>query len=93
MESEKAAAKLRRQLKAKKHQLQSVLSKPVFPKGFAGKYLDDTVMIDPAQNAEKAIEVMKKAMRFNPSKSEENGVAPTQKRRRPQKGRKRFRKA
>jgi len=88
------AATLKRQLKAKKHQLQSLLSKTVFPKGFSGKYLDDNLKVDLTQNTEKAVEVMKKVIKTNPSKSEEDSVAP-QKRQRPQnsKRRKRFKKA
>lgn len=59
-ESEERAA-LRRHLKAKKSQLRFLLSKPVFPKGFSGKYYDDNLTIDMTQDAQKAIEVMKKS--------------------------------
>lgn len=79
-ESEEAAA-LRRQLKVKKNQLQSLLSKPVFPRGFSGKYLDDNLKIDPAQDTEKAIEVMKKVIENNSDKSKENNTV-SQKRKR-----------
>jgi len=94
MESEEAAA-VRRQLKAKRHQLQSLLLKKLFPKGFSGKYLDNDLKIDLTQDAEKAVEVMKKVMKVNPSKSEEDSVAAPQKRQRSQnsKRRKRFKKA
>jgi len=74
-ESEEAAA-LRRQLKVKKNQLRSLLSKPVFPRGFSGKYLDDNLNIDPAQDTEKAIEVMKKVIENNPGKKKENNTVP-----------------
>ncbi|EZA59290.1 hypothetical protein DMN91_008515 [Ooceraea biroi] len=92
-ESEEAAA-LKRYLKAKKRQLQSLLSKPVFPKGFSGKYLDDDLKIGLAQDTEKAVEVMKNVMKANPGKVEESNVV-SRKRRRPQnsKRRKRFKKA
>ncbi|XP_029160128.1 DEAD-box ATP-dependent RNA helicase 13-like [Nylanderia fulva] len=78
-ELEEAAA-LRRQLKVKKNQLQSQLSKPVFPKGFSGKYLDDNLNIDPAQNTEKAIEVMKKVIK-NLDKNQENNTIRRKKQR------------
>ncbi|EFN74688.1 ATP-dependent RNA helicase DDX24 [Camponotus floridanus] len=79
-ESEEAAA-LKRQLKAKKNHLRSLLSKPVFPRGFSGKYLDDNLKIDPAQDTEKAIEVMKKVIENNPDKIKENNTV-SQKRKR-----------
>ncbi|XP_070165605.1 ATP-dependent RNA helicase DDX24 [Polyergus mexicanus] len=82
-ESEEAAA-LRRQLKVKRNHLRSLLSKPVFPKGFSGKYLDDNLNIDPAQDTEKAIEVMKKAIENNSRKTKENNIV-SQKRERLQK--------
>lgn len=63
-ESEEAAA-LRRQLKAKKSQLRSLLSKPIFPKGFSGKYFDDNLNINIVQDAQKAIDVMKKVIEDN----------------------------
>ncbi|GAB1870027.1 ATP-dependent RNA helicase [Camponotus japonicus] len=79
-ESEEAAA-LKRQLKVKKNHLRSLLSKPVFPRGFSGKYLDDNLKIDPAQDTEKAIEVMKKVIENNPDKIKENNTV-SQKRKR-----------
>ncbi|KAL6441322.1 hypothetical protein ACFW04_003521 [Cataglyphis niger] len=79
-ESEEAAA-LRRQLKLKRNQLRSLLSKPVFPKGFSGKYLDDNLNIDPAQDTEKAIEVMKKAIENNSHKRKENNIVSQKKER------------
>ncbi|XP_018306369.1 ATP-dependent RNA helicase ddx24, partial [Mycetomoellerius zeteki] len=82
-ESEEAAA-LRRQLKAKKNQLRSLLSKPVFPKGFSGKYLDANLNVDVAQDAQKAIEVMKKIIENNTEKSKDSN-ATSQKRQRTQK--------
>ncbi|KYM89644.1 ATP-dependent RNA helicase DDX24 [Atta colombica] len=82
-ESEEAAV-LRRQLKAKQNQLRSLLSKPVFPKGFSGKYLDANLNIDVAQNAQKAIEVMKKIIENNTDKSKDNN-ATSQKRQHTQK--------
>lgn len=72
-ESEEAAA-LRRQLKTKKNQLRSLLSKPIFPRGFSGKYLDDNLNIDIVQDAQKAIEVMKKVIEDNADKSKDNNT-------------------
>jgi len=66
---------LRRQLKAKKNQLRFLLSKPVFPKGFSGKYLDDNLNVDVAQNAQKAIEVMKNVIENNTDKSKDDNAA------------------
>ncbi|KYN21126.1 PREDICTED: ATP-dependent RNA helicase DDX24 [Trachymyrmex cornetzi] len=82
-ESEEAAA-LRRQLKAKKNQLRSLLSKPVFPKGFSGKYLDTNLNVDVTQDAQKAIEVMKKVIENNTDKSKDSN-ATSQKRQHTQK--------
>ncbi|XP_029677924.1 LOW QUALITY PROTEIN: ATP-dependent RNA helicase ddx24-like [Formica exsecta] len=82
-ESEEATA-LRRQLKVKRSHLRSLLSKPVFPKGFSGKYLDDNLNINSAQDTEKAIEVMKKAIENNSRKRKENNIV-SQKRKRLQK--------
>ncbi|XP_012232773.2 ATP-dependent RNA helicase DDX24 [Linepithema humile] len=91
-ESEETAA-LKRQLKVKKHQLKSLLTKPVFPKGFSTKYLDTNVNVDLAQNAEKAIEVMKKVI-DDSDKSKKSNVA-SKKRQKPQKSEncKKFKKA
>lgn len=71
---------MRRQLKAKKHQLKSFLLKPVFPKGFSGKYLDHDLKLDLTQETEKAVEVMKRVMKANPIKSEESSVASPKRR-------------
>lgn len=87
-ESEEAAA-LKRQLKAKKYQLKSLLTKPIFPKGFSSKYLDTNVSVDLPQNAEKAIEVMKKVI-DNSDKNKKSNAA-SKKRQKPQKS-KRFKK-
>ncbi|XP_011866612.1 PREDICTED: ATP-dependent RNA helicase DDX24 [Vollenhovia emeryi] len=72
-ESEEAAT-LRRQLKARKNQLRSLLSKPIFPKGFSGKYLDDNLNVDITQDAQKAIEVMKKVIEHNTDKSKDSNT-------------------
>ncbi|XP_077277605.1 ATP-dependent RNA helicase DDX24 [Temnothorax americanus] len=73
-ESEEAAA-LKRQLKAKKSQLRFLLSKPMFPKGFSGKYLDDNLNVDIVQDVQKAVEVMKKIIEDNADKSKANNAA------------------
>ncbi|KAG5324186.1 DDX24 helicase, partial [Acromyrmex heyeri] len=83
-ESEEAAAAIKRQLKAKQNQLRSLLSKPVFPKGFSGKYLDANLNIDVAQDTQKAIEVMKKVIENNTDKSKDSN-ATSQKRQHTQK--------
>ncbi|XP_032665529.1 ATP-dependent RNA helicase ddx24 [Odontomachus brunneus] len=65
-ESEEAAA-LKRQLKAKRRQLQSLLTQVVFPRGFSGKYLDDNVSTNIYPDTEKAVEVMKKVIKDIPN--------------------------
>lgn len=67
MESDETA-RLQRQLKAKKHELNALLSQPLFPKGFSGKYLDMNVDCSMPGETNKAIEIMKKAIEENPSK-------------------------
>lgn len=64
--------------------MRSLLSKPVFPKGFSGKYLDANLNVDVAQDAQKAIEVMKKIIENNTEKSKDSN-ATSQKRQRTQK--------
>ncbi|KAF7995093.1 hypothetical protein HCN44_004565 [Aphidius gifuensis] len=62
MES-KETADLKRQLKAKRKELDRHLSTPLFPKGFSGKYLEqniDTPMLH--DNSKTAIQVMKQAL-------------------------------
>lgn len=78
-------ATIKRQLKAKKRQLQSLLTQTVFPKGFSGKYLDDNFDINIHPDTEKAVEVMKKVIENVPDKKCSNG---SQKRQRSQKLRK-----
>lgn len=67
MES-KEIADLRRLLKTKKHRLASLLSKPLFPKGFSGKYPDINVDYRFKEDHLKAVDVMKKAIEENPKK-------------------------
>lgn len=64
----KESADLRKQLKVKKHQLRALLMKPLFPRGFSGKYPETNVEISLEQNSEKAIDVMKKALDSVPIK-------------------------
>lgn len=85
-ESEEAAV-FRRQLKAKKNQLRSLLSKPVFPKGFSGKYFVDNLDVDVVQDTQKAIEVMKKIIEDNTDKNKDSNAA-FHKRQLPQKSKK-----
>ncbi|XP_015176587.1 PREDICTED: ATP-dependent RNA helicase DDX24 [Polistes dominula] len=68
MES-KEMADLRRSLKAKRNKLTSLLSKPLFPRGFSGKYPDTNIdynLINQANS--KAVDVMKQVMKENPKK-------------------------
>lgn len=65
-ESEEAAA-VKRQLKAKRRQLQSLLTQVVFPRGFSGKYLDDNFNTNIYPDTEKAVEVMKKIIEDVPN--------------------------
>ncbi|KAI4503864.1 hypothetical protein M0802_001267 [Mischocyttarus mexicanus] len=67
MES-KEMADLRRLLKARKHRLTSLLSKPLFPKGFSGKYPDSNINYNLEQDSSKAVDVMKKVIEDNPKK-------------------------
>lgn len=67
MES-KEIADLRRLLKTKKHRLASLLSKPLFPKGFSGKYPDINVDYRFKEDHLKAVDVMKKAIEESPKK-------------------------
>ncbi|XP_015126985.1 ATP-dependent RNA helicase DDX24 [Diachasma alloeum] len=66
MES-RESAELRRQLKRKRQQLNSLLSKPLFPKGFSGKYLEMNENIQVLQEGQTAVQVMKKAIDEKPS--------------------------
>ncbi|XP_063990842.1 ATP-dependent RNA helicase DDX24 [Diachasmimorpha longicaudata] len=77
MES-RESAELRRQLKGKRQKLNGLLSTPLFPKGFSGKYLD---MNEPLQGLQQdkqtAVEVMKQVIDEKPRGKEQkpNGVA------------------
>ena len=66
---DKESANLRRQLKGKRTQLSKLISKPLLPKGFSGKYLDDSVHVQLQQNiqtAQTAVQLMKKSIDDNP---------------------------
>ncbi|XP_066590951.1 ATP-dependent RNA helicase DDX24 [Prorops nasuta] len=65
----KEAADLKRQLKARKNRLASLLSKPLFPKGFSGRYLDMNLNLNVTDNENKAIDIMKKIIEENPKKA------------------------
>lgn len=78
---------MKRELKAKERQLQSLLSKPVFPKGFSGKYFNNNLATSIYQDEEKAIEVMRKAMKDTSGKNNEDSVG-SQKKLQPQKSKK-----
>lgn len=62
-------ADLKRQLKARRHQLKSLLNKPLFPKGFSGKYLDSSIELKLDQGTQKAVDVMKQAIQDKPKKN------------------------
>ena len=59
---DKQSADLRKSLKIKRGQLRSLISKPLFPKGFSGKYPEVNLELCLEQNSEKAIDVMKKSI-------------------------------
>ncbi|XP_046417990.1 ATP-dependent RNA helicase DDX24 [Neodiprion fabricii] len=63
------SADLKRQLKARRRQLKSLLAKPLFPKGFSGKYLDSSIEFQLDQGAQKAVDVMKQAIEEKPKKN------------------------
>lgn len=67
----KEVADLKHQLKIKKHQLASLLSKPLFPKGFSGKYLDTNIELKLAKDNKKAVDIMKKVIEDIPMKKKE----------------------
>lgn len=63
MES-KEVADLKRKLKAQRQKLESLIRKPLFPKGFSGKYPDTNINIEilsgqVEQDAKKAVDLMK----------------------------------
>ncbi|KAK0097218.1 hypothetical protein PV326_002874 [Microctonus aethiopoides] len=62
----KESADLKRQLKMKRKRLSSLLSKPLFPKGFSGKFLDTNINLEQLQpNSKTAVEIMKKVIDDN----------------------------
>lgn len=62
----KEVADAKRSLKVKNTILSKLLNKPVFPKGFSGKYLDSSIRTSLQQDSQKAIDVMKLAIEQNP---------------------------
>ncbi|XP_012284459.1 ATP-dependent RNA helicase DDX24 [Orussus abietinus] len=65
----KESADLRRQLKAKNHQLTALLRKPLFPKGFSGKYPDFNIKnTQLSGDPRKAVDVMKQEIEINPKR-------------------------
>lgn len=81
MES-KEIVDLRRLLKAKRHQLASLLSKPLVPKGFSGRYPDTNTDYNLNQSHSKAIDIMKKVLEENPKKTTKK-IVGSLKRKRP----------
>ncbi|KOX77239.1 ATP-dependent RNA helicase DDX24 [Melipona quadrifasciata] len=64
----KEIADLKHRLKIKKHQLSSLTSKTIFPKGFSGKYPDINTEFKLNEDHQKAVDVMKKAIEEIPAK-------------------------
>lgn len=64
----KESADIKRQLKARRQHLKSLLKKPLFPKGFSGKYLDSGIEFQLDQGAQKAVDVMRQAIEQKPKK-------------------------
>ncbi|XP_046818958.1 ATP-dependent RNA helicase DDX24 isoform X2 [Vespa crabro] len=83
----KEIADLRRSLKAKRYQLASLLSKPLVPKGFSGRYPDTNTDYNLNQGYSKAIDIMKQVLEEN-SKKTTNKIVVSLKRKRPIKKRK-----
>ncbi|XP_033348195.1 ATP-dependent RNA helicase DDX24 isoform X2 [Bombus vosnesenskii] len=69
-------ATLKYQLKKKKHQLASLMSKVLFPKGFSGKYPDVNIEYKLNDDNQKAIDVMKKVIEEIPKKKKERNKKP-----------------
>ncbi|XP_048263891.1 ATP-dependent RNA helicase DDX24 isoform X2 [Bombus terrestris] len=69
-------ASLKHQLKKKKHQLASLMSKTLFPKGFSGKYPDVNIELKLNDDNQKAIDIMKKAIEEIPKKKKERNKKP-----------------
>ncbi|XP_076761647.1 ATP-dependent RNA helicase DDX24 [Xylocopa sonorina] len=67
----KETADLKHQLKIKKHQLESLMSKPLFPKGFSGKYPDINIEFKLNEGNQKAVDIMKKVIEEIPNKKKE----------------------
>lgn len=67
----KEQADLKHQLKIKKHQLTSLMSKLLFPKGFSGKYPDVNIELKLDEDNQKAIDVMKRVIEEIPKKKKE----------------------
>ncbi|XP_015609090.1 ATP-dependent RNA helicase DDX24 [Cephus cinctus] len=70
----KESADLKRQLKAKKNHLKSLVAKPLFPKGFSGKYLDTNLEIHLNNDSRKAVEVMRDALESQPEQRKKSVV-------------------
>ncbi|KOC64990.1 ATP-dependent RNA helicase DDX24 [Habropoda laboriosa] len=60
----KETADLKHHLKIKKRQLASLMSKPLFPKGFSGKYPDINMDVEFKEDNQKAVDIMKKNILF-----------------------------
>nr|XP_034181790.1 ATP-dependent RNA helicase DDX24 [Osmia lignaria]XP_034181791.1 ATP-dependent RNA helicase DDX24 [Osmia lignaria] len=67
----KETADLKHQLKIKKYQLASLMSKPLFPKGFSGKYPDINMDLKLSENNQKAVDIMKKVIETIPKEKKE----------------------
>ncbi|CAK9801225.1 ATP-dependent RNA helicase DDX24 [Anthophora quadrimaculata] len=67
----KETADLKHHLKVKKRQLASLMSKPLFPKGFSGKYPDMNTEFNLKEDDKKAVDVMKKVIEEIPQKKKE----------------------
>ncbi|CAK9823763.1 ATP-dependent RNA helicase DDX24 [Anthophora retusa] len=67
----KETADLKHHLKIKKRQLASLMSKPLFPKGFSGKYPDMNIEFNLKEDDKKAVDVMKKVIEEIPQKKKE----------------------
>ncbi|XP_033212431.1 ATP-dependent RNA helicase DDX24 isoform X2 [Belonocnema kinseyi] len=63
-------ANIKRALKAKRHQLSNMLLKPLFPRGFSGKYPDVNFNLKINEEPQKAVEIMQNAIKEGPQKKD-----------------------
>lgn len=76
----KETADLKHQLKIKRRQLEALMSKVLFPKGFSGKYPDVNIEFKLNKDNQKAIDIMKKVIEEIPKEKKERNKRSSVKR-------------